>query len=92
MPTLEGTAKQLVGNYKYRKEQTRKCYEAANERGWSLFTVSGDGECSSGPDAIYIYPANGFVSGPKGSSTVVRVYVIPGKPFLTYLVSNITVQ
>ena len=85
LPTLESKARQLDGNYKNRTDKVRKCYEAANERGWSLFTVSDGGACNSGPDAIYTYAAKGEVgcSGSSGgpNKEAAQVYIIPGKQF-----------
>ena len=87
VPKLEVNAKQLDGT-----EPRRKCYEAANERGWSLFTVSNDGACNSGPDAIYTYPSKevaycGNMAGAYG----VEAFVIHGKQIVSYLVVHITV-
>ena len=83
VPTLEVNAKQLDGT-----ESRRKCYEAANERGWSLFTVSNDGACNSGPDAIYTYPSKNTVYCGKwaGASAGAEAFVIHGKQLVSYLV------
>ena len=91
MPTLEGKSTQLDGDYKKRKDPVRKCYEAAKENGWSLFTVSFGGACNSGPDAMYTYPFKGIVSchytpGPKDDA----VFVIHGKQLVSF-VSHIAV-
>ena len=70
VPTLEGN----------RTDPQRKCYEAANERGWSLFTVSDGGACNSGPDGIYTYQAKGTADcGYKGGSGTASVFLITGK-------------
>ena len=88
MPTLEGIAKQLDGNSTHRTAYELKCYQAANERGWSLFSISWNRACNSGPDAVYTYMAQGSAYCYQGE----RVYAIPGKQLLTYLVSLITLQ
>ena len=85
VPTLEGNARQLDGNYENRTDAERKCYEAANKKGWSLFTVSDGGACNSGPDSIYTYAAKGFAdcyitSGVRNKESA-AVYIIPGKQF-----------
>ena len=93
VPTLENKALQLDGDYKKRKDPTHKCYEAANERGWMAFTVSKDGACNSGPDAIYTYLAKGSVACKtyQGELQGDRAFIIHGKQLVSYLVSHITV-
>ena len=81
LPTLEGNAKQLDGDSKTRTDPEGKCYEAAKERGWSLFTISWNGACNSGPDAVYTYMAQGTASCYQGEGD--KVYAIPGKQLLT---------
>ena len=81
VPTLEGKAMQLDGNYKNRTDPLRKCYEAANERGWLFFTVSDGGACNTGPDPINTYLAKGRASCRKssGGPKEAAVYIIAGK-------------
>ena len=88
VPTLEGKAKQLDGSYYNRTEPRRKCYEAAKERGWSLFTVSDGGACNSGPDAIYTYLANDIAEciSMTGGRGVAAAYIINGKQLVSYIV------
>ena len=85
VPTLEGKARQLDGSYKNRTDARRKCYEAVNERGWPMFTITDGGACNSGPDAIFTYGENGQAScqGFKGGPEVATVYIIPGKQFVS---------
>ena len=87
VPKLEVNAKQLDGT-----EPRRKCYEAANKRGWSLFTVSNDGACNSGPDAIYTYLSKGkaYCAGVEGPDWI-EAFVIHGKQLVSYLMVHITV-
>ena len=87
VPKLEVNAKQLDGT-----EPRRKCYEAANKRGWSLFTVSNDGACNSGPDAIYTYLSKekAYCNNRPGDNGV-KAFVIHGKQMVSYLVVHITV-
>ena len=94
VPTLEGIAKQLDGDYKKRTDPVRKCYEAAKERGWSLFTLSDGGACNSGPDIIYTYGAKGELEdcmSEKGGDGWADVYAIIGKQLVSYEVLHFTV-
>ena len=81
VPTLEGNATQLDGDYKNRTEPQRKCYEAANERGWLLFTISDGGACNSGPDALYTYAEKGLARCymGKGGPNKAPAYIMHGK-------------
>ena len=84
----QGEARQLDGSYENRTDAERKCYEAANERGWSLFTVSDGGACNSGQDAIYTYAAKGYancyISPGVPNKESAAVYIIPGKQFQSW--------
>ena len=87
VPLLEGNDKQLD-----KTESRRKCYEAANKRGWSLFTISGDGACHSSPDAIYKYASGEMALCTGGPGTNGEdAFVIHGKQLVSYLVVHITV-
>ena len=87
VPTLEGIAKQLDGNYKRRENPRCKCYEAAKERGWSVFTLSDNGACNSGPDALFTYREKGTTNcgSYRGGSDTAAAYIIVGKQFASYV-------
>ena len=86
VPTLEGEAKQLDGSYKRREDARCKCYDAAKERGWSVFTLSDNGACNSGPDALYTYREKGPGScgSYSGGSNTAAAYIVIGKQFASY--------
>ena len=90
LPSLEGKASQLDGNYTWRTDAIYKCYKAARERGWSVFAVADGGQCRSSANAADIYKENGMgvcELGPgrfsifegKGGTGSSRVYFASGE-------------
>ena len=47
IPQLEGTMKELRGDYRSRPEAIKKCGEAAKKRGFSLYAVQNGGWCAA---------------------------------------------
>ena len=69
LPSLEGNASQLDGDYTQRTDSVYKCYKAARERGWSVFAVADGGQCRSSANAADIYKENGMGECEKEKGT-----------------------
>ena len=83
VPSLEGIAKQLDGSYTTRTDPIRKCFEAAQERGWRVFAVSDGGLCRSSANATNTFheKGRGNVCSRSGTGLVGTsdIYLINGK-------------
>ena len=85
LPSLEGIASQLDGNYTVRTDAIYKCYKATRERGWRVFAVTDGGQCRSSANASDVYKENGMSSKcidpleGKGDSGNSNVYFASGE-------------
>ena len=81
IPDLEGTDSMLDGDYKTRQDAVKKCYQVAKKRGFKMFAVQ-DGQCFSGPYALYTYSkyrrSSDCKSDGRGAPNANEVYKIAG--------------
>ncbi|XP_066296177.1 uncharacterized protein [Branchiostoma lanceolatum] len=59
IPTLEGTDPRLDGNYRRRQNPTKKCYQVALSRGFTVFAVQNGGWCAGSADGVNTYDKYG---------------------------------
>ena len=84
IPTLEGAASILDGDYTNRSNAIEKCGRAAEDLGYTVFALQHGGYCSSSPYAGGTYdmygPANNCAEDGKGGGWANHVYqLITGK-------------
>ncbi|XP_066297361.1 uncharacterized protein [Branchiostoma lanceolatum] len=80
IPTLEGTDSRLDGSYGYRQNPTKKCYQVALSRGFTVFAVQHGGQChgsADGHNAYFKYgPSTGCNADGEGGNWANEVYQI----------------
>jgi len=81
--TLEGIDSILDGSYSSRADAINKCYKAAKERGFHMFSLQNGGWCASSASAVQTFDKYGKSStckvDGKGGWWSGQVYIIKGK-------------
>ncbi|XP_065648047.1 uncharacterized protein LOC105849214 isoform X2 [Hydra vulgaris] len=87
MTTLEGSSTLLDNSYRNRVDAIKKCYEAAKERGFTIFAVRDGGFCSACNDGAYRkYGLSNLCNeNGKGNAMSNQAYVITEKLLYKYV-------
>ncbi|XP_047127481.1 uncharacterized protein LOC105849214 isoform X1 [Hydra vulgaris] len=86
MTTLEGSSTILDGFYRNRADAIKKCYEAAKERGFTIFDVRDGGYCSACNDGAYRKGGLSNLCNENGKGNVMsnQAYIITEKLLYKY--------